>query len=956
MARPLPDEQALLEQLRSENVRIGQGLWELFSRRITEDTTAIALICRYSVSHGQPISVGDTHKILVCSRDMENIVRTIAAGSKDDVVFTQFIDSVPLHPAIRELFAHQLGNDVYAVNMVAGDYADPLSPRPVPPEDAARILRHTTSIVDFISIMKDAVAGLGSGDTSAQPRDLYRRLYDSISYGLARLDMQGSVVESNQALQKMTGYAKSEMTLMPLHQICPYDWKTVAGQLADAQGPARGAGMEFERECVRKDGTIFPALIKMRLIEDAGQELAGVWVIVRDISATRTEQRAILREVWATQTVIEKIGDGITLSNAAGHFEIFNSRMKELTGYTIDEVNRAGDLSALIYLDPVQRSRALAGINEVIGTQGVHEAESVIRAKDGSTRAVWVTTSLIRYRNQDMFLSVWRDITAQRKAEAELRRQQEFTFRLIEGSSAPTFVIGKDHRVVIWNAACESITGIKASDVVGTTDHWKGFYAHRRPCLADIILDNDLQNISSFYPVTRRSDFTPNGWHAESWLVTHDGKERYLMFDAVPIIDESGEVSAVIETLFDDTLGTVAERERQMLNAELVKSNDKLKELALKDPHTGLYNFRYLQNAIEPEFDRAKRQGQPLSVMMLDIDFFKSINDVYGHQFGDYILKLVAIRLRRTVRTYDTVIRYGGEEFVIICPGSDRQNSRHLAQRIIEEFNSRSLGNDEFSVRIKISIGIASFPEDSAVRGMALIDLADRILNRVKEAGGDKAFTFPDAFGGAEHLFYDTNDLKTIKSKIERVNTRVNRIIVEELIAFARNSCMRDSYSPVQLEEMSNLAVRIAKAMDLPVYAQEHIGEAAMIHDLGKLGLQADLLCKREPLTDAEWVLMKQHPQIAADILYSIPALRQLIPAVLSHHERWDGAGYPNGLKSEGIPREAAIIAVVDAFCALCADRPYRRAFPRDEAVSIIERASGTQFCPDVVESFMRVL
>ena len=158
------------------------------------------------------------------------------------------------------------------------------------------------------------------------------------------------------------------------------------------------------------------------------------------------------------------------------------------------------------------------------------------------------------------------------------------------------------------------------------------------------------------------------------------------------------------------------------------------------------------------------------------------------------------------------------------------------------------------------------------------------------------------------------------------------------------------------MEEASNLAAEIARDMQLSAHAIDLISESAMIHDLGKLGLHEQILLKPAPLSEAEWVLVKQHPQISADILYGIPALRALIPAVLNHHERWDGTGYPNRLKGHEIPREASIISLVDAYCALRADRPYRKAYPAQEAISIIESGSGTQFCPSVVESFMKVV
>ncbi|MFA6384365.1 MAG: PAS domain-containing protein, partial [Candidatus Omnitrophota bacterium] len=584
MSRPLSGDKDLYERLRGDGVMAPRDMCECFFRRITEDTTAIKLICQEWINADRPMPVSDARKILLCARDIEIIVHTIAADSKEDVIFRQFTDSVPLHPAIRELFTHQLGNDVYAINIVVGDYTDSLDPRPIPTEDIRKVLIHTGAIADFIAAYSKAMPVHVSGQDSRGAGNIYRLLFDSFSDGLVRFDTQGAVAECNDAFLKMIGYGRDEISRLSAHELCPYTWRMIQRDLSGTGAVALPAGSveEFERECVRKDGIILPVVIKSWRIHNDQNQPAGRWAIVRDISATRTEQRAVLREVWATQTVIEKMGDGITLSDETGHFEIFNSKMTELTGYTIDEVNRSGDLNSLIYPDPAERNKTLEGIGAVIAQRGSHEAESVICAKDGTRKVVLVTTSFIRYRKQDMFLSVWRDITAQRRAEAALHRREEFTGQMIQGSSAPTFVLDRDHKVIVWNAACEAMTGIQARDVIGTTDHWKGFYASKRPCLADFILDGNPQDISSYYTSNRKSDYLYNGQHAESWLTTHDGKERYLMFDAVPIVDAAGATVAVIETLFDDTQGTVAERERKLLNTELVKSNDKLKDLALK--------------------------------------------------------------------------------------------------------------------------------------------------------------------------------------------------------------------------------------------------------------------------------------------------------------------------------------------------------------------------------------
>ena len=180
-------------------------------------------------------------------------------------------------------------------------------------------------------------------------------------------------------------------------------------------------------------------------------------------------------------------------------------------------------------------------------------------------------------------------------------------------------------------------------------------------------------------------------------------------------------------------------------NRTILKSNKKLSKLALKDPHTGLYNRRYLKETLEKELSLAKRHAQSLSVIMMDIDYFKSVNDVYGHTFGDLVLKQFTNTLKKAIRGYDIIFRFGGEEFVIISPRTDRATSFIVAKRLLRTIHAHSFGNKAHVIKLKLSISVASYPEDGLViRGFDLVYRADQILNKVKEYGGNKVFSSVD--------------------------------------------------------------------------------------------------------------------------------------------------------------------------------------------------------------------
>ena len=413
------------------------------------------------------------------------------------------------------------------------------------------------------------------------------------------------------------------------------------------------------------------------------------------------------------------------------------------------------------------------------------------------------------------------------------------------------------------------------------------------------------------------------------------------------------------ELIQEVSLHKEAQVEKSKLNRDLLKFNEKLKSVSLIDAHTGLYNHRYLCDVIESEFHQARRYAQSLSVIMIDIDYFKSINDVYGVAFGDLVLKQLAKQLKRMVRRYDILIRYSGEEFVIISPRLDRGLSINMAQRLLEALNFINFGNKQHTVKLKLSLAAVSFPEDRANKGIELINLANSVLDKTKESGGNRAYSSQDIQRPAKKIgkkFLRKEEVKSLKNTIEKLNKRSKQGLVESIFAFAKTIELKDHYTGEHVENTVHYATEIAKMLDLPREDLELIKQAAMLHDLGKIGIAENILLKKGRLNKKEFAEIKKHPQIGADIIRPIQFLRNLVPFIFYHHERWDGSGYPTGIKGEDIPIGARIIAIADVYQALTSDRPYRKAFSKKKAKDIIKKASGTQFDPRIVNIFLKVI
>ncbi len=535
---------------------------------------------------------------------------------------------------------------------------------------------------------------------------------------------------------------------------------------------------------------------------------------------------------------------------------------------------------------------------------------------------------------------------------------------LLQGSSIAHFVINKEHIVTHWNRACEALTGYPDYKMLGTRDHWKPFYSFQRPCLADLLLDNASQEeIYKKYQgmQIRKWELVEGAYDIEGFLAPLGQKGKWIRFTAAPIKNQQGEVIAALETLEDITERKLAQLEREKLNRELVFSNRRLKQLALRDQQTGLYNLHYLEEVIETEVIRANRYEQPLSLIMLDVDYFKSVNDIYGHHFGDLVLKQLARQLKKLVRRYDVVVRSGGEEFVVISPGTDRLQTLILAQRVLDALNLYSFGDKKRTVKLKLSLAVVSYPEEKIIRSMDLVELCEQILVKAKEYGGNRVYSSFDvkkirSKGAKKEKIKKEEDILALKAKLGKVTKSANESLVEAIFAFAKTIEIKDHYTGEHVEKTVSYATQIARMLKFNEEEIENVRQAAILHDLGKVGISDKILLKDSKLSRKEYDEIKKHPQIAADILRPIHFLRSIIPYILYHHERWDGRGYPIGLKGEVIPMGARIIAIADVYQALLSNRPYRKAFSKKEAMRILQEGCGSQFDPKIVKAFIKIL
>ncbi|NMC26898.1 MAG: diguanylate cyclase [Syntrophomonadaceae bacterium] len=364
---------------------------------------------------------------------------------------------------------------------------------------------------------------------------------------------------------------------------------------------------------------------------------------------------------------------------------------------------------------------------------------------------------------------------------------------------------------------------------------------------------------------------------------------------------------------------------------------------AMTDSLTKLYNHRYFYKALAEQI--AKVGNGELSVLMIDLDLFKLFNDLYGHIEGDGALEKIAAILQRNVGQKGVVCRYGGEEFTVLLPYHDSKMAYELAEKIRTDIEKTFFNMTDVTQRfLTASIGVCTYPH-AAPNGEELLKRADLAMYSAKNSGKNQTVIYTPEVQPLTDNNYDSTE--GLSSKPSYATT---------IYALTAAIDAKDHYTFGHSQKVAEYATVLASNLALDKSHVEIIREAALLHDIGKIGIPEHILTKTGRLTNEEFDIVKQHVEMSITIIKHLPSMNHVIPAVIGHHERWDGKGYPRGLRGENIPLAARILAVVDAFDAMTSNRPYRPALSVSAALSEIEGAIGTQFDPLTANIFTRLV
>lgn len=368
---------------------------------------------------------------------------------------------------------------------------------------------------------------------------------------------------------------------------------------------------------------------------------------------------------------------------------------------------------------------------------------------------------------------------------------------------------------------------------------------------------------------------------------------------------------------------------------------EELTEYANIDGLTEIYNHRYFYEVLGQEFEACKANSLPISLIMMDIDYFKNYNDMYGHQQGDVVLKTIASLLKQNCRN-NLVFRYGGEEFCVILPRIGQEEAIKIADRFRQAIYDYEFEGAEHMPdgHITVSIGISElYHKDDRIKD--IIGRADDALYRAKFFRKNRVEIYSSIFDSSDYMnksgFDPDENLKSVKSLISIINSR-------------------DRYTYKHLERVVNYCQVFADYVDLSPEDKKRLIYGAYLHDIGKINVSKEILISSRALSPEEWEEMKKHPGDSADIIRQIGGMEHIIPVVLQHHEKVDGSGYPNGLKGSEIHYLAKMLAIADGFDAMTNKRPYQEKRTFEEAFEELHRCKGKHFDKELAQQFIEAV
>ncbi len=618
--------------------------------------------------------------------------------------------------------------------------------------------------------------------------------------------------------------------------------------------------------------------------EDGTLEVIGAWW---DITDRKQIEEYLKKSEERYRTIFDFSPVGIMIADGEGNILAVNQAMCEISELSQEELEGNNILETLVL--PEHLELAKRNIAQILNGE---DLKFVIETNNeiGNVRYKQLhETRIVLPDGGYGILSMQTDFTDRKAAEEALQKSEEKHRRLFETMEQGVIYQNVNGNIISANPAAERILGLSFEEMQGKNSqdsHWQmideegnAVPGTDHPALIA------LRTGQRVGPVTRG--------------VYHPGKNSHVWLSiiAIPLFQPGKKGPFQVYSTFSDI-------------TEQKEAEERIRYISFHDSLTGLYNRYFL----EEEMKRLDTERQlPIGIVMIDLNGLKLINDTYGHEKGDAMLKKLADILKETCREEELIARWGGDEFVILLPGTDTEEVKSVCQRIARNCQ------DAFVEDIPLSIAI----------GTAQKDTMDKTLNKV--------------LNEAEDAMY--------KSKLSESRSARSSVLNALLKVLAEKSFETETHSL----NMKRVALQIGEGLNLPKTELNRLSLLTTLHDIGKVNISEEILTKNGPLNEKEWEIIKKHPEIGYRIARATEEFSHVAEDILSHHEHWDGSGYPRGIKGNDIPLLARIVSIADAYEVMSSGRPYKKAMSQEEIILEFKRCSGRQFDPELVEIFLSV-
>jgi len=705
---------------------------------------------------------------------------------------------------------------------------------------------------------------------------LMQSIFDSIPGYLYVYDESGRLIKWNKKHETMTGYTETELSHMTLEKW--FDQEDIVKVNAAVQDIFEKGYGEVEAQLILKNGEkMMTRSSGAPLIMNGHKYFAGIGV---DITERKQVEEALHKSEERFRVAQEVSPDGFSILHPERNETV------EIIDFTFVYENQA--IARLNQTDPQnvigkrlldlfpdhRETSVFKAYMDVANTRNSHIMEEIYVGEILSV-PTWLRLVIVSMGEDIAILA--QDITNQKKAEKELLESEERYRYLFENSGVGIGYYTTDGIVISYNKKSLENIGGKPEDYIGKS-------------IRVLFPKEEAEKYLARIEKTISSD-KPQEYEDR---VAFNSCPKWFLSTYTKVMDTAGAIIGV-------QIASMEITNRKQAESDLLY-------LSCHDHLTDLYNRRYF----EEEIKRLDVKGNlPLSIIMIDTNGLKITNDSFGHHMGDELLKKAACAIKQACRTEDLIVRYGGDEFVVVLPNTNTDETLKIATFIKE------IASKEWVANIELSISYGYDTKQSTNESIMEI------------------------LANAENHMY-RNKLS------ERSSMRSKQIEIIMNTLFEKSN--RESQHSIRV---SNICKAIAVKMKFENQKINQVGVAGLVHDIGKIGTDEKILNKNGKLDSDEWNKIQKHPEAGWRILSSSNEFAELAQFVLSHHERWDGNGYPNKLKGENIPLEARIITVADAYDAMTCERSYRKALDKDIAIEELKRCSGTQFDPKIIDVFV---